>query len=88
MKDKFITHWFYSPIASYEGGGSMDYDDYCARLKRIYNDFDAAGYEVINVLPIEMSRTVDRRDTQSGWMASVGYSPTRGAVIVGKLKEV
>lgn len=64
-----------------------DLDDYAAKLAESYNKLDSAGYEVINVLPIAIGSTEQCFQENKTYVGDVGFSITRGAVIVGKLKS-
>ena len=66
-----------------------DCRDYGDRLAREYNKMDAAGYKVVNVIPINFgcSEPVYKVDKKSGVKRFIGektYSITRGAVVIGE----
>lgn len=97
-KKKFKTSWFYASLASEEkevktllktkvkkdiSQRSIDFDEYAQQLEEQYETFDKEGYEVINVVPISMGQS----EFSDGASQIVGFSITRGAVIVGKKKE-
>ena len=105
--DKFISNWFYSPLGSYEvekgvfkkrtekhhSERYVDFDDYADKIKQIYTDFDAQGYDVVNVIPINMGQSeasigqTKQLIPEKRYLGDVGFSITRGAVVVGKRKD-
>ncbi|MDU4431674.1 MAG: hypothetical protein E7I42_02055, partial [Pluralibacter gergoviae] len=64
-----------------------DLDDYAAKLAESYNKLDSAGYEVINIVPINIGSSDQCFQENKNYVGDVGYSITRGAVVVGKLKS-
>lgn len=69
----------------------IDMDGFAQMLADIYTQLDNDGYDVVNVLPINMavSEEVHGRLKQGGtaFLGEVGFSLTKGAVVVGKLRE-
>ncbi|EIH6034293.1 hypothetical protein BL632_005192, partial [Escherichia coli] len=65
-----------------------DLDDYAAKLAESYNKLDSAGYDVINIVPINIGSSDQCFQDNKNYVGDVGYSITRGAVVVGKLREV
>lgn len=55
-------------------------------LLRSWGSLDSDGYDVVNVIPISMGQTEDF-DHGSKNKGSVGFSITRGAVVVGKKRN-
>lgn len=101
MSEKFKTTWFYSSLDTYtkEVGllrkkeethyteRNVNFDEFATTLKQKYEEFDAEGYDVINVVPISMGQSEQCLQTDGNYVGDVGFSITRGAIIVGKLKE-
>jgi hypothetical protein len=82
MAQKFYTTWFYSPRAPSDQRDpehSVNFDDFAARIQKIYDDFDSNGYDVVNVIPMAMGFAKTYAQT-------VAFTATRGAVVVGKLR--
>ncbi|MCK3657320.1 hypothetical protein A4G18_00950 [Pasteurellaceae bacterium Pebbles2] len=89
MKPKFKTKWFYAALADTSTGYSnrfADYNEFSERLEEVYNQFDKDGYEVVNVLPIQMGQSDACTQRNGTYVGDVGFSITRGAVVVGKLR--
>lgn len=104
---KFISAWFLSSLGKYDGDKGtfnmttenilskrhVDFDDFAEQLRKIYEDYDAEGYEVVNVTPIQIGQTEvsggKTRDllVKSTTLSDVGFSITRGAVVVGKKRD-
>ncbi len=98
-KDKFISAWFKAELEieteskGFLGGKKESYvatdvnlDNYSETLLSFYQEFDESGYDVINVVPIVAGQEEPSGRGKSG--DELTYSITRGAVIIGKLKEV
>ena len=104
---KFISKWFYASLGTYEVKKGfikkkkenhhtqryVNFDEYADSLRSIYEEFDDAGYEVINVTPIQMGQseasigqTTELISTKQ-YLGDVGFSITRGAVVIGKKKD-
>jgi hypothetical protein len=109
MKQKFITNWFYSPIANnteHKLTGlwfwksvkkvvqsipqAADYDHFCEQLQKIYNEFDENGYDVVNIIPLNLGTSEPNHaimeNGKKNYLGETGYSITRGTVVVGKLR--
>ena len=52
-----------------------------------YNQLDAEGYDVINVVPISMGQSENCKRSDGTYVGDVGFSITRGAVVVGKKRD-
>lgn len=110
MKQKFITSWFYSPIAkntehqltgfwfwksvkkvSHDVPQAADYQHFCEQLEQIYNDFDEKGYDVVNIVPLNLGTSQPNHSVlpngQRNYLGDTSFSITRGTVVVGKLRE-
>lgn len=101
MADKFKTTWFYSALDAYTqkvgllkkkeeqvySERSVNFEDFASTLKQKYEEFDAEGYDIINVVTIAMGQSEQCIQTTGNYVGDVGFSITRGAVIVGKLRE-
>ena len=70
-----------------------DFDDFAQRLENIYSEMDASGYDVINVVPTQMGQSeasigkTKELISETNYLGDVGFSITRGAVVVGKKRE-
>ena len=97
-KEKFISTWFKSALEKethnqgFLGGEKESYvptdvnlDDYSESLLSIYQEYDKAGYEVIEVVPITTGQSESSNRGKRG--DDLTYSITRGAVVIGKLKN-
>ncbi len=98
MSEKFITTWFYAGLGKYKvdtgifrqkiehrvDQTQVDFDSFAENLKKIYNDFDHIGYDVENVIPIAMGQSENCFQKGGNYVGDVGFSITRGAVVVGK----
>ena len=58
--------------------------EYAEALRKIYVDFDAMGYDVINIVPLITGGSEASITNQGSYLGDVGFSITRGAVAVGK----
>ncbi|MGN2407753.1 hypothetical protein ACTACD_18515 [Pseudomonas syringae] len=101
MSKKFITSWFYSRLDSEEVPAgffgnkikkvydqrSVDFDVFAQRLEDTYNSFDEKGYDVVNVVPVVMGTSDQCSTTKGDYIGDVGFSITRGALVVGKRRE-
>lgn len=100
MSAKFKTTWFYAELSSEEKEKglikkrveksytqrSVNLDAYARELQKTYEELDAEGYEVINVVPVSMGQSEGYSSGPNN-MGIVGFSITRGAVVVGQKKE-
>lgn len=68
-----------------------DLEEYAKLLAEKYNHLDQAGYEVIEVVPVNIGSSEQcfqqLKNLEKNYVGDVGYSTTRGAVLVGKLKS-
>lgn len=102
MKNKFISTWFYAGLlkeTKTEKGffrsketetfneTAPDLDQFAQMLADAYTNFDEDGYDVINVVPIALGSSAPCVQKNGKYVGDVGFSPTRGAVVIGKLKE-
>lgn len=101
MSKKFITHWFYSPIDSEEKAAglfgnktkkvydhrSVNFDLFAQNLEETYNSFDEQGYDVVNIIPVAMGTSEQCKQSNGNYVGDVGFSLTRGAVVVGKRRD-
>ena len=68
---------------------TADYDAFAKQLEEIYNQFDSDGYDVHEVLPLNIGATESVHSKVQGrdnYVGEAGFSVTRGAVVVGKLR--
>jgi hypothetical protein len=68
---------------------TADYDAFAKQLEEIYNQFDSDGYDVHEVLPLNIGATESVHSKIGGkdnYVGETGFSVTRGAVVVGKLR--
>ena len=104
---KFISTWFYASLGKYDVEKGLfkkkteqhhseryvDFDDYAEKLRQTYEEFDAEGYDVINIVPIAMGQSeasigqTKELISQSNYLGDVGFSITRGAVVIGKQRD-
>src|SRR5690554_623695 len=69
---------------------AVNLDEFADLLAKVYTEFDQQGYDVINVLPLDMAASDSvhgRRGGNLEFLGEVGFSITKGAVVVGRLKE-
>ncbi len=69
-----------------------DFGDFSNTLRKTYEKFDSDGYDVVNVVPIQMGTSESlwskgRVSNISNYLGEVGFSITRGAVVIGKKRE-
>lgn len=101
MDKKYLTTWFYAEMDSeikevgffnkkpkkFYGERNVNLNDFSQRLEDAYNDFDKQGYDVVNVISIDMGTSEQCVDVNRQYVGDVGFSITRGAVVVGKKRE-
>lgn len=100
MAGKFVSRWFYASLEKYVvdvgilkskneerySDRSVDLDNYAKNLRNIYEELDTEGYDVINIVPISMGQSEEMR-SKSAYLGEVGFSITRGAVVIGKKRD-
>ncbi|MFQ2134963.1 hypothetical protein ACK34S_20960 [Aeromonas hydrophila] len=68
-----------------------DLDHFSEQLENIYNGFDEMGYDVVNVVPISIGSSESCHsilsDGRKNYVGETAFSITRGAVVVGKLRD-
>ena len=73
-----------------ESPRTADYQSFADSIEKIYNDMDAEGYDVHQIIPLAIgaSEPMHARlsNGQDNYLGEVGLSVTRGAVVVGKLR--
>ena len=101
LSKKFITTWFYAGLEKHtEDVGifrtkiretaiqrTVNYHEYAELLEAKYNELDAEGYDVVNVVPINMGQSEECYNRNDNYLGDVGFSITRGAVVVGKRRD-
>ncbi|WP_417499144.1 hypothetical protein [Methylophaga sp.] len=101
MSGKFKTSWFYASLDTYKKDvgiirvkkeefytqRNVNFDKFAELLQEKYEELDADGYEVVNVVPISMGQSESCTQKNGNYVGDVGFSITRGAVVVGKKKE-
>lgn len=92
---EFISQWFYSSLDTYEekhrlssetksSQRRVNFEEFSNSLRQIYESWDADGYDVVNVVPISMGQSESCLDRAAHYHGDVGFSITRGAVVIGK----
>ena len=101
MSEKFTSTWFYAPLDTYKKDTgiirtkieefhtqrNVNFDEFSNLLAQKYNELDAQGYDVVNVVPIAMGQSEACSQSNGNYVGDVGFSITRGAVIVGKRRD-
>ena len=96
MTEKFKTTWFRAALGKNEETKGLifqkavetispqfvDMNNFAELLQKAYEQLDAEGFDVVNVVPISMG-AVQVFNGGAGGMP-VGFNVTRGAVVVGK----
>lgn len=65
----------------------IDLDEFAQLTAKAYNDFDKEGYDVVNLIPLNMPIHTPVHGTRNGkeeYMGELGFATTKGAVVVGK----
>ncbi len=68
----------------------VNFDEYANSLREIYEEFDNDGYDIVNVTPIQMGQSeasvgqTAELISKKQYLGDVGFSITRGAVVIGK----
>lgn len=101
MSDKFISTWFYASLGTYKKDTGLirtkmeefhsqrntNLDEFSMLLAEKYNKMDSLGYDVINVIPISTGQSEHCSQSNGNYVGDVGFSITRGAVVIGKRRE-
>ncbi|WP_296268342.1 hypothetical protein ACSMEV_15145 [Pseudomonas sp. MLB6B] len=101
MSGKFISRWFYASLTSETKPAGLfgnktkevyssrhvNFDEYANLLRDMYEAYDAEGYDVVNVVPVSMGQTEQCLQSNGNYVGDVGFSITRGAVVIGKKRE-
>lgn len=101
MSEKFVSAWFYAGLdSSTRPAGffgtktekvyherNADLNEYANLLRETYENFDSAGYDVVNVVPIAMGQSEQCNRKNGEFVGEVGFSITRGAVVIGKKRD-
>lgn len=102
MEKMFVTTWFYASKENetrevgvfktkqkkFYGERAVDIAEFSQQLENIYNDFYSKGNDVGNIVPIAMGTSEHCKQSNGNYVGDVGFSITRGAVIVGKKRCV
>ncbi len=99
-KPKFLSAWILAPFETveftdgvvfkkqkvFEATRQVDLQEFADKLITAYERLDEEGYNPISVIPVN---TGSMEFTTSGGnpVGEVGYSVTRGAVVMGQLKS-
>ena len=62
----------------------VDIRDYAQKLQDAYEQLDAEGYEVISVVPLSCGSSESATNRRGAYLGDTGFTPTQGAVVVGK----
>lgn len=98
---KIHSNLVYSSLGTYEKDTGMirtkmetfhterrvNFEEFSNSLEEKYNEYDAEGYDVVNVIPISMGQSESCTQRDGTYVGDVGFSITRGAVVVGKKRE-
>ncbi|MCF7522028.1 hypothetical protein L4G92_08220 [Neisseria sp. ZJ106] len=85
QRPKFHARYF---MADYDRHQQIvDMEQYSQTLANLYNWFDQAGYDVVNVVPINVSILEECRQGDRTYVGDVGTSPTCAAVVVGRRRD-
>jgi len=101
MSEKFKFTWFYAQLDTYKKDTgfittkikefytqrNVSFEDFSKLLAEKYNELDRDGYDVVNVVPISMGQSENCNQSNGNYVGDVGFSITRGAVVVGKKRE-
>jgi len=99
--DKFRTRWFWASLDTYEVDTGIviktkkerhtqrrvNVDQFAELLRESYEKLDNDGYDVVNVVPIAMGQSEPCTQRAGVYVGDVGFSITRGAVVVGKRRD-
>ena len=72
---------------------AANYEEFSKLLADTYNDLDKEGYDVVNVIPLALGASEPVHATMNNnggktYLGETGYSVTRGAIVVGRRREV
>lgn len=101
MSKKYVTRWFRASLDTYKeetgvffkekkdvySQRAVNYDEYATLLANIYNELDGEGYDIVNVVPIDMGHSEECTQSNRNYVGDVGFSFVRGAVVVGKRRD-
>ncbi|MDY0833565.1 hypothetical protein [Pseudomonas sp. SED1] len=101
MSKRFITTWFYASLETKKvssgilGMSTKDvYDprtvnvkEMAKQLEDVYNEYDAEGYDVVNILPVSLGTSEASIASNGNYLGDVGFSINRGAIVVGKRRD-
>lgn len=101
MSEKFKSTWFYASLDTYKKDTgiirtkmedvytqrNVNFDAFSELLAAKYNELDRQGYDVVNVVPIAMGQSESCKQRNGNYVGDVGFSITRGAVVVGKRRD-
>ena len=101
MSKKFITTWFYSALKTKKVSSgilgmstkdvydprTVDVEEMAKQLETVYNEYDAEGYDVVNILPISLGTSESSIASNGTYLGDVGFSISRGAIVVGKRRD-
>ncbi len=70
---------------------TADYEVFAQQLEDVYNALDVEGYDVHQVLPLAIGASepnhAQLENGKLNYLGEVGFSVTRGAIVVGKLRR-
>lgn len=101
MDKKFKAKWFYAALGTCKVKSGLatqkaqrqytqrrvNFDAFATMLAEKYNEFDKEGYDVVNVVPIAMGQSETCQQRSGAYVGDVGFSITRGAVVVGRRRD-
>jgi hypothetical protein len=101
MSEKFKTTWFYASLDTYKKDTgiirtkmeefytqrNVSLEEFSNLLAEKYNELDQQGYDVVNVVPISTGQSESCKQSNGNYVGDVGFSITRGAVVVGKKRD-
>lgn len=85
--------WFWKSIKTVvqDVPQAADYEHFCATLEKIYNQFDEDGYDVVNIIPLNLGTSEPNhailKNGDKTYLGDTGYSITRGTIVVGKRRD-
>ena len=84
MPGTYSYEWFYAGVGS---NRETDLDDYGKLLIERYERLDQAGYDVIQIVPINAPQWWQSTARNGTYVGDATFSVTQGAVIVGKARS-